>query len=172
MGGAWTHSAYQARPSLYSSPLTSHRHFLLSQCKNLCPHLPLGEGENRTCLIVFSLTPFFRLPPPFLSLSLSPHSSSSVYLVNHGLGDRLLVSNTDSDLRQLPISSEASHTTATPTSSSPSPTASPVEWRPSTSEEQKWGLRLSLLHDKVRELMTITSQLLSHGSRYTPPKGI
>jgi hypothetical protein len=85
-----------------------------------------------------------------------------VYIVNHGLGDRLVVSNTDSDLRQLPISSTAGHTSSLPTTDTPTsadlPTASerksstvagPCHWKLAGGVEKAWGLRLAIEHDKV-----------------------
>ena len=73
-----------------------------------------------------------------------------MYLVNHGLGDRLLVSNTDSHLRQLPVASEAPHTSSQSASSFYNDSSSAGRWRFATSEEERWGLRVAVSHDKVR----------------------
>ena len=91
-------------------------------------------------------------------------SSNYVYVVNHGLGDRLVVSNTDSDLRQLPVSSMAGHTSTLPTTDVPTSADLPSTsdgkskgdaaactciWKLASGEEQGWGLRLTIQHDKV-----------------------
>ena len=79
-----------------------------------------------------------------------------MYVVNHGLGDRLVVNNTDSDLRQLPISSTAGHTSSLPTTDVPTSAitgagkSGTCGWKLASGVDQGWGLRLSIEHDKVR----------------------
>ena len=101
-----------------------------------------------------------------------------MYVVNHGLGDKLVVSNTDSDLRQLPISSLAGHTSSLPTAATPtsadlpstsegssSAATSACHWRSASGVEQAWGLRLAIEHDKVRHSLSLSlslSPFLSH----------
>ena len=91
------------------------------------------------------------------------YSSQLVYLVNHGLGDHLLVSNTDSFLQKLSLFSEAELTSSQTTTLSTGGLSSDVsmhtrnssdgacQWRLATREERKWGLRLTVSHDKVRD---------------------
>ena len=89
------------------------------------------------------------------------YRSNFVYMVNHGLGDRLVVSNTDSDIRQLPISSMAGHTSSLSTTDTPTsvdlPTTSNSDskssagtWKLASGEEERWGLRLTIEHEKVK----------------------
>ena len=60
-----------------------------------------------------------------------------VYIVNHSLGDRLLVSATDSKLA----------TPATPTAGEATPTS--VTWEECTEVEKRSGFRVCLQHSKV-----------------------
>ena len=116
--------------------------------------------QNRIIGRIWStLASFLPLP---VSLS---RSSNFVYLVNHALGDRLLVSKTDSDLRQLPITSES---VTTPTSTEGVAIGDAGQWRFPTRDEQQWGLRVIVSHDKVGTNPLVLSLSLSHSFSPTP----
>ena len=61
-----------------------------------------------------------------------------VYIVNHGLGDRLLVTSTDSGL---------SSAEATPTATDTAPVTS--VWEECTEVEKRSGFRVRIQHNKV-----------------------
>ena len=63
------------------------------------------------------------------------HSEQSVVIINHGLGDRLVVMATDSTLVS--------------TGEEEGNEESPVEWRDYTTEEYQQGYRLYIQHDQV-----------------------
>jgi ribosome biogenesis protein ERB1 len=66
-----------------------------------------------------------------------------VYIMNHGLGDRLLVNSTDSRL---------SATETTPTTAETTPTT--TTWEECTEAEKKLGFRLRIQHDMpVKEVV-------------------
>ena len=62
-----------------------------------------------------------------------------VYIVNHGLGDRLLVTSTDSGLYS---------TEATPTATDTAPVT--CVWEECTEVEKRSGFRVRIQHNKVR----------------------
>ena len=67
-----------------------------------------------------------------------------VYIINHGQGDRLLVSATDS---QLDTQAAAAAPEATPTAAEATPTI--VTWEEGTEVERRSGVRVRLQHNKV-----------------------
>ena len=62
-----------------------------------------------------------------------------VLLINHGMGDRLLVSETDSKL-------------AGPAPSSAETTPTSVTWEECTDEEKSSGFRIRIQHGKVSDI--------------------
>ena len=61
-----------------------------------------------------------------------------MYIMNHGMGDRLLVTSTDSRM---------SATETTPTAAEATPTT--TTWEECTAAEKKLGFRLRIQHDMV-----------------------
>jgi len=119
-----------------------------------------GIGKGRTLLWILMESS---------SALFTPCSGNSVHLINHGLGDKLLVSMTDTTLSNftesqrkctnrmcecavLPALPPPTHTHTRLADSAPHA----VAWQLATEEDQGRGFRLCIRHSKVGERSNIT----------------
>ena len=80
-----------------------------------------------------------------------------VYIINHGQGDRLLVSATDT---QLDTQAAAIATDTTPTAAEATPTT--VTWEECMEADRRSGVRVCLQHNKVSMAAGVGQQSTSH----------